>query len=131
MPIFEKNVLKKLFGELWLKMINETEFGPKLKEKDITILFVVNDPDVNMYIDYKGPVFGEEAKVKKPLVTMKMSGDNIHKFWLRNLNIPKALATRQVVAQGPVAKVLQLLPLMKPGMELYPQYCEKYNLPSR
>jgi hypothetical protein len=129
MPVFEKQVLEELFGDLWDRMIKETKFGPKLKEKNLSIFFVITDPDVVMYIDSNGVIMGEEAGLKKPIVTMKMSGDNVHKFWLRNLNIPKALATRQVIAQGPVAKVLQLIPIMRPGMEMYPEYCKKYNLP--
>jgi len=82
-----------------------------------------------MYVDENGPLFGAEAQKKTPLVTMKMSGDSVHKFWLNQLNIPKALALRQVIAKGPVNKVLQVLPLLKPGKEMYPEYCKKYNLP--
>jgi len=129
MAIFTEKVALELFGDLWKRMIKEGVFGKELKEKGITILFVVNDPDVVMYVDENGPLFGEEAQKKTPLVTMKMSGDSVHKFWLNQLNIPKALALRQVIAKGPVNKVLQVLPLLKPGKEMYPTYCKKYNLP--
>ena len=129
MPIFTKEVATELFGELWMRMINETEFGPKLKESNMTILFVIDDPDVTMFVDENGPVFDEEAKAKVPTVTMKMDGDTVHKYWLRKIFIPKALATRQIRAKGPVGKVLQLLPLLKPGQALYPEYCKKFNLP--
>lgn len=129
MPIFTKEVATELFGELWMRMINETEFGPKLKESNMTILFVVDDPDLTMFVDENGPVFGDEARAKVPTVTMKMDGDTVHKFWLKQIFIPKALATRQIKAKGPVGKVLQLLPLLKPGQALYPEYCKKFNLP--
>ncbi len=129
MAIFTEKVALELFGDLWKRMIKEGVFGKELKEKGITILFVVNDPDVVMYVDENGPLFGAEAQKKTPLVTMKMSGDSVHKFWLNQLNIPKALALRQVIAKGPVNKVLQVLPLLKPGKEMYPEYCKKYNLP--
>jgi len=129
MPIFTKEVATELFGELWMRMINETEFGPKLKESNMTILFVVDDPDVTMFVDGNGPVFDDEAKAKVATVTMKMDGDTVHKYWLKKIFIPKALATRQIRAKGPVGKVLQLLPLLKPGQALYPEYCKKFNLP--
>jgi hypothetical protein len=131
MGIFTEKVALELFGDLWARMIREGDFGKQLKEKGITILFVVNDPDVVMFVDENGPLFGAEAQKKTPLVTMKMSGDSVHKFWLKDLNIPKALALRQVVAKGPVNKVLQVLPLLKPGQEMYPEYCKKYNLPMK
>ncbi len=129
MAIFDKEMAKELFGDLWTKMIKETEFGKKLKESGITILFVVKDPDVTMYVDENGPLFDDEAKAKIPVVTMQMNGDTVHKYWLKKLNIPKALAMRQIKAKGPVNKVLQILPLLKPGQELYPEYCKKYGLP--
>lgn len=131
MGIISEKVALELFGDLWKRMIKECGFGEQLKEKGITILFVVNDPDVVMYVDENGPLFGAEAQKKTPLVTMKMSGDSVHKFWLNELNIPKALALRQVIAKGPVNKVLQVLPLLKPGKEMYPEYCKKYNLPMK
>lgn len=131
MPVFKsKELVEEMFGEIWTKMINETEFGSQLKSGGITIYFVVHDPDVVMYVDENGPLFGDEAKAKVPVVTMKMSADNVHKFWLNNLNIPKALALRQVKAKGPVTKVLQVLPLLKPGKAMYPEYCKKYDLPT-
>lgn len=131
MPVFEnKGVMEDLFKELWMKLINETEFGAKLKENEITLLFVINEPDVVMYVNEKGPLFGDAAKVNVPVITMLMSGDMVHKFWLKQVNIPKALALRQIKARGPVNKVLQILPMLKPGQALYPDYCKQYNLPT-
>ena len=131
MPVFQdRAMMEEMFGDIWTKMVTETEFGQKLKENGITIYFVVNDPDVVMFVDETGPLFGDEAKAKTPVVTMKMSADNVHKFWLKKLNIPKALALRHIKAKGPVGKVLQIIPLLKPGQAMYPEYCEKYNLPT-
>jgi len=131
MPLFKDAALaQELFGDLWTKMIAETQFGKELKEAGITILFAVHDPDLSMYVDENGPLFGEEAQEKTPVVTMKMSLDTAHWFWLKKVNIPKALALRQIKAKGPVGKVLKILPLLKPGQEMYPDYCRKYDLPT-
>ena len=130
MSVFkDQETAKELFGDLWTKMIKETEFGEKMKKSGITILFVVKDPDIVMFVDENGPLFDDEAKAKVPVVTMQMNGDTVHKYWLKKVNIPKALAMRQIKAKGPVNKVLQVLPLLKPGQEMYPEYCKKYNLP--
>ena len=130
MPVFQdSSQMEEMFGEIWTKMVKETEFGQKLKENGITIYFVVDNPDVVMFVDENGPLFGDEAKAKTPVVTMKMAADNVHKFWLKKLNIPKALALRHIKAKGPVGKVLQIIPLLKPGQAMYPEYCQKYNLP--
>ena len=132
MPVFKDTALaQKVFGDLWTKMIAETEFGEELKKAEITILFVVHDPDLSMYVDENGPLFGKEAQEKTPVVTMKMSLDTAHWFWLKKVNIPRALALRQIKAKGPVGKVLKILPLLKPGQEMYPDYCKKYDLPTQ
>lgn len=121
--------MKEIFGEIWTDMIRNTSFGKELKEAGITILFLVNDPDLTMYVDENGPKFGEEAEKKVPVVTMRMAGDIVHKFWLKKINVPKALALTQIKAKGPINKVLKILPLLKPGQEKYPSYCKKYALP--
>jgi putative sterol carrier protein len=130
MAIFkDKDTAEKLFGDFWARLIRETNLGQELKNNQITILFEITDLDMVMFVDENGPRFGDDAKADKPVVTMKMSGDMVHKYWLDKVNIPMALATRKIKAKGPVNKVLQLMPLFKPGKEIYPEYCEKFNLP--
>jgi putative sterol carrier protein len=130
MPVFKDlEKMKELYSDLWNKMIKETEFGKKLKESEMTILFRVSDPDAVMFVDENGAVFGEQAEAKVAVVTMVMDSDTAHRFWLKKVNIPKALALRQIKAKGAINKVLQILPLLKPGQDLYPGYCKKYGLP--
>lgn len=126
----DKHLMEEIFGELWSKMIHETEFGPKIKKDGIAIFFIVTDPDVLMFMDGDGPIFGSEAEKKVPMITMTMSGDMIHRFWLKNLNVPQAMALGQIKAKGPVGKILKLLPMLEQGQDLYPGYCEKHNLPT-
>ena len=38
---------------------------------------------------------------------------------------------RQIKAKGPIGKVLSLLPLLKPGQAMYPDYCKKFNVPGK
>ena len=94
--------------------------GKVSRSGEYSIFFVVTDPDMVMFVDENGPIFSTKAEKKLPVVTMKMKGNIVHKFWLKDLNVPMALALHQVVAKGPVNKVLQLLPLMKPGMRYIP-----------
>jgi len=128
MAIMTKKTAVDLFGDLWTKMV-EGDFGTKIKEQGITIKYEIHDPELTMYIDHTGCCFDEEAKPKVAVVLMKMSLDTVHKFWIKNLNVPKALALRQIKAKGPIGKVLQLLPLLKPGQAMYPDYCKKFNVP--
>jgi hypothetical protein len=55
----------------------------------------------------------------EPEVTMQMDADTAHRFWLGRVNVTVALARGQMKARGPVAKILKLVPLVKPAFPLY------------
>lgn len=130
MSVFTKEVAVDLFGDLWNKMVHETEFGPTIKRDGLSVMFICNDPEMTMFVDGDGPLFDDAAAGKVPTVTMKMSGDIAHLYWLKKLNVPKALALRQIKAKGPVGKILQLMPLLRPGQAMYPDYCRKFGVPT-
>lgn len=130
MPVFKDTVtMQEIFGEIWTRLIKEGGLGQKLKDSGLSVLYRIHDPEMLMYLDENGVLFGKAAEARKPTVVESMNGDIVHKFWLKKLNVPKALALRQIKAKGPVTKLLQLMPLLKPAQEIYPEYCKKYNLP--
>jgi putative sterol carrier protein len=130
MAIMDKETAVELFGDLWTKML-QGEFGQKIKKNGMTIKFEVHDPELTMFVDHTAVCFDEEAEERNAVVLMKMSLDTAHKFWLKDINVPKALALRQIKAKGPIGKVLSLLPLLKPGQAMYPDYCKKFNVPGK
>ena len=69
-----------------------------------------------------------DAANRDAVITMELSGDTVHAFWLKKLKLPVALATRKIKSKGPIPKVLKILPFLKPVFELYPQYCQKHGL---
>ena len=129
MTIFkDSDHLHEVLGDLWNYVIKETEFGPKLKEYEITYKFVVNEPNGYIFVTHDKVITGSEGN-QDAVITMELSGDTIHKFWLKKINLPVALATRKIKSKGPIPKVLKILPYLKPVYQLYPEYCEKYGLP--
>ena len=119
----------EILGELWKHVIKETEFGAKLKEYEITYKFVISDPNGYLFVSHDKVLTGDEAN-QDAVITMELSGQTIHNFWLKKVNLPVALATRRIKSKGPIPKVLKILPYLKPVYELYPSYCEKYGLPT-
>jgi hypothetical protein len=59
---------------------------------------------------------------------MTLSGDTCHKFWLKQVSMPVALAKRLIKAKGPMPKVLKLLPLLGPAYEAYPDIARGHGL---
>ena len=76
---------------------------------------------------------GEDGQVDfgatdmQPEIVMSMEADTAHKFWLGKVNVTMALAKGQMKAKGPVAKILKLVPLVKPVFPRYQKMLEEQN----
>jgi hypothetical protein len=51
---------------------------------------------------------------------MSMKADTAHAFWHGKVNLISALARKEIVAQGPIPKILKLLPAVEPLYQVYP-----------
>ena len=128
MPTFENaEKMLEMLVPLWEYVISETEFGPKLKEYDISYKFIIKDPNAYLWVGHDKVVTGDEAN-QDAVITMELSGDTVHNFWLKKIKLPVALATRKIKSKGPIPKVLKILPYLKPVYEQYPKFCEKYGI---
>ena len=118
----------EVLGGLFQMLMTDTAVSPKFKEAGIVIKFIINDPDGFIWLTPEPKVICGDADLK-PNVEMWLSGDTCHKFWLKEVALPVALAKGLVKAKGPMPKILKLLPLLKPAYEAYPAIARKHNLP--
>ena len=51
---------------------------------------------------------------------MTMKADVSHAFWHGRVNLVAALAKKQIIATGPIPKILKLLPAIQPLYHTYP-----------
>jgi hypothetical protein len=52
---------------------------------------------------------------------MSMKADVSHAFWHGKVNLVSALSKKQIVAEGPIPKILKLLPAVQPLYKEYPK----------
>lgn len=123
----DKQHMYDILEDVWTYAIKETELGPKLKEYEVTYKFKIKDLDGYIFVSHDQVLTGDAAN-KDAVITMELSSETVHKFWLKKINLPVALATRKIKSKGPIPKVLKMLPFLKTVHELYPQYCEKHDL---
>ena len=129
MAVFESTEkMYEVLGSLFELLMNDPVVGPKYVESKIIIKFIINDPEGTIWLTNESGVICGDADLK-PTIQMTLSGDSCHKFWLKELTLPIALAKGHVKAKGPLPKVLKLLPLLKPAYEAYPDIAKKHNLP--
>ena len=117
-------------GRLFQELTDDPELSPKFRRADTIVQYRYSNPDSQITVKMKE---GEEGQVDfgettlDPEIVMTMEADTAHKFWLGNVNVTMALAKGQMKAKGPVAKILKLVPLVKPVFPRYKAMLEEAN----
>jgi SCP-2 sterol transfer family len=128
MGLFESTEkFEEVLGGFFRLVADTPAVADKLLASKLIIRFNYTDPDLVMVIDCSGDkidVRPHDMETKE-IVDMKMSSDIAHKFWFGKVNLTMALTRRQMVAKGPVPKILKLLPAIKPTYTMYPKYLEE------
>jgi putative sterol carrier protein len=114
----------RFIGRLFQELAVDPDLSPRFQKADTTVQYQMRDPDSQITVDMRPD---KEMQVDlgpselEPEVVMTMEADTAHRFWLGNVNVTVALARGQIKAKGPVAKVLKLVPLVKPVFPRYKQ----------
>ena len=119
--------LRQVLGGLFEYLMTQEEMAGKLLASKMVLKFTYSEPPLSITIDLTGerPVITYDDAEKKPEVEMSMKADVAHRFWFGKVNLIMALARREMVARGPIPKILRLLPVIKPAYELYPKYLQE------
>lgn len=117
----------QILGAFLDQLIKEPDMRPRFASAESSFLVSVSDPCSHLLLDCtQDPprVVTDVAPQTVAEVTLEMSGDDAHLFWMGRLNMPVALATRRVRVHGPLTKVMRLLPALRPAFERYRIYLE-------
>ncbi len=112
----------EFIGRLFEELATDEELGPKFRKANTVVQYQYRNPESQITVKMRE---GEEPQVDlgqttmDPEVVMSMEADTAHRFWLGKVNVTVALARGQMKAKGPVAKILKLVPLVKP---VFPRY---------
>jgi hypothetical protein len=115
-------------GELMDRAKKDPQVGPKIASSGIIIQFRYTDPEAVTTVNAKDKPTqpGAFADVTqgptdlKPDAVLSMKADVAHAFWHGKVNLMTALAKRDIVLQGPLPKIIKLLPAVEPLYKVYP-----------
>lgn len=136
MGMFESaEKFEEILAGFFRHMAATKNIADKLLASKLIIRFNYTEPDVAIVVDCSG----DQIDVRphdtetKATVEMSMTADIAHRFWFGKVNLTSALTRKEMVAKGPIPKVLKLLPAVQPAYAMYPQYLdangyEKYNI---
>jgi putative sterol carrier protein len=109
-------------GRLFEELAEDDELAPKFQKANTIVQYQYREPESQITVKL---LEGEDGQVDcgattlEPEVVMTMDADTAHRFWLGKVNVTVALARGQMKAKDPVAKILKLVPLVKP---VFPRY---------
>ena len=131
MPYFkDAGEVYATIGKLFQDLKDDEELAPKFRQANTIVQYQYRNPESQITVRM---IEGEEGDVDcgettmEPEVVMTMDADTAHKFWLGKVNVTMALAKGQMKAKGPVAKILKLVPLVKPVFPRYQKMLEEQN----
>jgi putative sterol carrier protein len=114
----------RFIGRLFQELAVDPELAPKFKKANTTVQYQLHDPKARITIELRPD---RDIQVDlgpsdlEPEVTMSLAADTAHGFWIGKVNLTTALARGDIKAKGPVAKILRLVPLVKPTFARYEQ----------
>jgi len=109
-------------GRLVRDVVGDEELGRPFERAGGVVQYQLRRPDALITVR---AVEGEERQVDlgetglRPDVVLRMSADVAHRFWLGRVNPAVALAQGEIMARGPVSKVLEVVPLGEPVFDRY------------
>jgi putative sterol carrier protein len=115
-------------GKLFQELADDDDLSPKFRKANTIVQYRYRNPESQITVKL---IEGEDGQVDcgqttmEPEVVMTMDADTAHRFWLGNVNVTVALARGQMKAKGPVAKILRLVPLVRPVFPRYRQLLEE------
>jgi putative sterol carrier protein len=125
MPYFKnEEEVYQYIGKLFQDLTEDSELWPKFQKANTIVQYQFRNPESQITVRM---LEAGDAQVDlgpselEPEVLMTMEADTAHKFWLGKVNVTVALARGQMKAKGPVAKILKLVPLVKPVFPRYKQ----------
>jgi 2-oxoisovalerate dehydrogenase E1 component len=124
MTVFDSTEeLYQVMGLLFERIAQDPQIAPGLLEGKMVVRFRWVDPEGQATIDLRQETIAYSFGPSELQADVEMiqSADTAHQFWLGELNVPQAIATRKVISRGSVPKALKLLPAVQPAFDIYRQ----------
>ena len=117
----------KVLGTFLDQITKEPDMKPKFRNADTSFLVRYTEPEARMLVDctVDPPTVVCDPPADSPAeISLAMSADDGHLFWMGKLNMTIALAKKKVQVTGPMSKMMKLLPAMRPAFPRYRAFLE-------
>ena len=130
MPVFrDTEHFYEVMTPFFNRLKDHPEIGPKVIASGLVIRFIYTEPDANITIDCPNAQVIQGNSELNADVEMTMKAEVAHRFWLGKVNLMLAITKREIIAKGPIAKTLKLLPIIKDSYAMYREYLIEIGMP--
>ena len=118
----DEHEVYRYIGALFEGLVADAALAEQFKRANTIVQYRCHDPESVITVR---ALDGQPARVDlgptslEPEVVMAMAADTAHRFWLGKVNVTVAMAKGEIRATGPVAKILKLVPLVRPAFARY------------
>ena len=110
------------------KVRDDPVMGPPIFDSGLVVKFVYKEPDAEITVDCPNKqVYGGDTEIE-PMLAMTMKADVAHRFWLGKVNLMAAITKRDIIAKGPIAAAMKLLPKIKSAFPMYHQHMKDIGM---
>jgi len=121
--------LLDVLAELARQMFAQEGLREQFVALGVTVKFSITDPDCVVYLDPQDAAVVRPGDDSAADLTLAMTADHMHDFWMGKTNIIESLGNGALIvtaaAHVPAVKSVDLLPLLLPGLDLYPGLRER------
>ncbi|MFF4301348.1 hypothetical protein [Streptomyces sp. NPDC001601] len=110
----------KVFSGLFTVLLEDEDFVARARREGLSVRLVHTKPDCEIFVSPQRGVRVGEDQAGPAAITLRMSCDTAHALWMGRLPVPVAIATGRLRIRGRVAKVLELVPMLRPAFDRYP-----------
>ena len=129
-PYKSQEEFEAILSKLWDRILDTPAILDSVSGVKLIARFRYTDYASELYIDISGETpryYWNPKEEVKPDVDMILSSETSHKFWMEDLNVPMAIATRKIIPKGSVQKALKLIPALKPAFAMYPEVLKEFG----
>ncbi|MGY5055592.1 hypothetical protein ACWDFR_16120 [Streptomyces sp. 900105755] len=110
----------EVFTSLFTVLLEDEDFVARARREGLSVRLVHTKPDCEIFVSPQRGVRVGEDQAGPAAITLRMSCDTAHALWMGRLLVPVAIATGRLRIRGRVAKVLELVPTLRPAFDRYP-----------
>ena len=112
-------------GRVLRELASDPELVPLFRDAETCVRYELRDPESAITVGNRRVDFGDSDQ--EPEVVIAMDADVAHGYLVGEVDMTVALARGQIVAEGPVTKILAVLPAFE---RLLPRYRELVSPPN-